>query len=127
MTHIELALLGTVIGLVGVGGGKVWANKRIDGLQNRLEVIREEFRQVHLSCHDNCKASRIEREFAIEGRVKAIETEVGQRLKVIDDRQAEVFAILKDQKQQLANQLNQLTRLIAFLEKDGARKKFIDK
>jgi len=119
LTHIELALLGTVIGLVGVSGGKVWATKRIDGLQNRLEVVREEFRKIHLQCHDQCKATRIEREFLIEGTVKSIQTEVGQRLKVIEERQLEVFAILKDQKEQLSNQLNQLTRLIAWLEKNG--------
>jgi len=111
-----------VIGLIGVSGGKIWATKKIDSLNIKLESFREEYRATHARCHEECKSARIKREFMIESRVATIETEVGQRLRVIEDKQAEVFKILKEQSGQLSDQLTQLTRLVAWIENNGRKK-----
>ena len=103
MSHIELAFLGIIIGLLGVSGGKLWAGKRID-------LLREEF---HAFCkHNQCKPERIRKEFELESSIKELIIRLDNHLQHAQNDRDTLIGLLDEQKMKLAEADKKLDTLI---------------
>jgi len=66
MDHSTLGLLGIIIALLGIGGGRLWSDKRLDGLHKMIKKNKLDILAIHNGCHTACKEARMAKEKELE-------------------------------------------------------------
>ena len=77
--HLVLGLVGIIIALLGIGGGRLWSDKRMDGLRTDIKKVKNEVLSVHERCHIACKEARMAKEKELEN---ILQKEIKPRLTV---------------------------------------------
>jgi len=66
MEHSTLGLLGIIIALLGIGGGRLWSDKRIEDVRIAMKKIKVDILGIHERCHTACKDARMAKEEELE-------------------------------------------------------------
>ena len=111
MTHTELALLAALIGILGVGGGKLWGNAKI-----------KEMRDYCLQCHSECKRNRISKEHEMELVMQKIADTIAAELKALKKGQAEVKDVLEKQAAGILALQKSYGHISGWMERNGKMK-----
>lgn len=97
---IILTLVTIIIGILGIGGGKMWGEKTV---KEAVDSLDEKIMKLHHSCHNACKEARVAEEAklakAVEDLTKTIKEGVQPRLIVgnfIMDALAEKVGVSKE-------------------------------
>lgn len=83
---VILALAGVIILLLGIGGGKLLSDKRID---TKVEILKTWFLQLHNACHLSCKKERV----GVEKELKEALTELKATLKSFKEETGQMLLI----------------------------------
>lgn len=109
MTHLGLGIIVTlivvIIGLLGIGGGKMWGEKKVN---EKVTALDDKFMDIHETCHTACKEARVAAEKKLSEAVESLEEvltkQIQPRLIVgnfIMDALAEKVGVSKEQLNQI--------------------------
>lgn len=79
MPSYDLGLVGIIIALLGVGGGRLWSDRRINNLHKEIAKVQRGILSIHEKCHSACKEARMSKEKELE---TILEKEIKPRLQV---------------------------------------------
>ena len=102
---IIISLIVVIIGILGIGGGKMWGEKKVN---SKVTALDKKFMNIHETCHTACKEARVAAEEELAKAVKSLEDVLTKQLQprlimgnFIMDALAEKVGVPKAQLEQI--------------------------
>ena len=115
MTHVELSLIAVVIALLGIGSGKLWSDRKLNGLRKEFSSLHS----VQVACHNACKEARTKQEHQLESELEKTKIDIGATLDHLKRDQADVKSELKEQGESLKVLSDSILKITTWFERNG--------